>query len=471
MPVAAGQPRQQVLELRELDLRARLARARVQGEDVEDQARAGRGRARPRPRPSRGCAPGRARARRRRRPASPARRAPPRRSPRPRPCRCRSPDPGRRAPSRSGATTTPPAVSTSRSSSSRWSSRHGPRHALRRDADDEDALARRSLCHGRIVPARTVVLGFGMRALSRSELFSANASSRSTAATGPRPPTPIRSSSRGATPTAEDREVAGWIASAFAYGQVRTIQQNVGRLLATLGPRPARGARPHRATSARSRARSSPGFRHRFHGAADAAALLYAIARVRAEAGSVRAFFEARVPPEEDRDVAGLLSRAVARIEAFDYRPVLGTRRIPERSPVRFFFPDPADGLRLQALESLPALDGAPGRARLRPLAGHPDRPPRHSDRHARPPHRAAPRPDAPPDRRLEGGAADHGRRSRASTRATPCASTTRSAGSASSTSAIRATRLCRCAECPVAGSLLRRGADLHAAQDRRLAS
>ncbi|HVQ54429.1 MAG TPA: DUF2400 family protein, partial [Thermoanaerobaculia bacterium] len=33
----------------------------------------------------------------------------------------------------------------------------------------------------------------------------------------------------------EDREVAGWIASAFAYGQVRTIQQNVGRLLATLG--------------------------------------------------------------------------------------------------------------------------------------------------------------------------------------------------------------------------------------------
>ena len=39
VPVAAGQTRQEVLELGELDLRAGLARARVQGEDVEDQAR------------------------------------------------------------------------------------------------------------------------------------------------------------------------------------------------------------------------------------------------------------------------------------------------------------------------------------------------------------------------------------------------------------------------------------------------
>ena len=38
MAVAAGQPRQEVLELRELDLRARFPGARVQREDVEDQA-------------------------------------------------------------------------------------------------------------------------------------------------------------------------------------------------------------------------------------------------------------------------------------------------------------------------------------------------------------------------------------------------------------------------------------------------
>ena len=141
---------------------------------------------------------------------------------------------------------------------------------------------------------------------------------------------------------AEDREAAGWIAAAFAYGQVATIQHNVGRILAALGERPA--AALDRVADFRAVARESlPGFRHRFHGARDAAALLYAIARVRADAGSVRAFFESEVRAEEP-DVSGLLSRAVRRLLAFDYRPVLGTRRLPTRSPVRFFFPDPADG-------------------------------------------------------------------------------------------------------------------------------
>ncbi|HTR01580.1 MAG TPA: TIGR02757 family protein [Thermoanaerobaculia bacterium] len=140
----------------------------------------------------------------------------------------------------------------------------------------------------------------------------------------------------------DDREVAGWIAAAFAYGQVPTIQANVGKVLAALGPRPA--AALDRVADFRAFAREDLlGFRHRFHGARDAAALLYAIARVRAEAGSVRAFFERELRPEEP-DVAGLVSRVVARLLAFDYRPALGVRRLPPRSPVRFFFPDPADG-------------------------------------------------------------------------------------------------------------------------------
>jgi uncharacterized protein (TIGR02757 family) len=151
---------------------------------------------------------------------------------------------------------------------------------------------------------------------------------------------PILFPRRYASP--EDREVAGWIASAFAYGQVRTIQASVGRILAALGPRPARALDAIGDFPAFSKD-ALPGFRHRFHGALDAAALLFVISRARQEAGSVRAFFE-REYVEEDRDVGNLVSRAVARIEGFDYRPVLGTRRIPERSPIRFFFPDPADG-------------------------------------------------------------------------------------------------------------------------------
>lgn len=141
----------------------------------------------------------------------------------------------------------------------------------------------------------------------------------------------------------EDREVVGWIASAFAYGQVPVIQANVGRLLAVLGARPARALEAVR--SFRELASDAlAGFRHRFHGARDAATLLFAIARAReAGGGRLRTFFEGELRPE-DLDTGPLLSRVVARLEGFDYRPVLGVRRLPERSPVRFFFPDPASG-------------------------------------------------------------------------------------------------------------------------------
>ena len=130
--------------------------------------------------------------------------------------------------------------------------------------------------------------------------------------------------------SAEDLEVVGWIASAFAYGRVETIQANVGRILEILGPRPAETL--DRISDFRELARGGlAGFRHRFHGAEDAAVLLFAISQARAQAGSVRAFFESDFRPE-DRDVGPLLSRVVAKIAAFDYRPVTGRRMLPESS-------------------------------------------------------------------------------------------------------------------------------------------
>jgi uncharacterized protein (TIGR02757 family) len=140
----------------------------------------------------------------------------------------------------------------------------------------------------------------------------------------------------------EDREVAGWIASAFAYGRVETILSSVGRILAALGPEPAETLDRMGDFGALARG-ALAGFRHRFHSGRDAAALLYVISRARAETGSVRAFFEREFRPEE-RDVAGLLGRVARRVQALDYRPALGRRALPEDSPVRFFFPDPAEG-------------------------------------------------------------------------------------------------------------------------------
>ena len=140
----------------------------------------------------------------------------------------------------------------------------------------------------------------------------------------------------------EDREIAGWIATAFAYGRVETIQVSVGRILEALGPRPSEALDGLDDFAAFARERLA-GFRHRFHGARDAAALLMAIAQARSEAGSVGAFFAQFFRPEES-DVAGMVSRAVARLTAFDYRPAIGCRQLPRDSPARFFFPDPAQG-------------------------------------------------------------------------------------------------------------------------------
>lgn len=140
----------------------------------------------------------------------------------------------------------------------------------------------------------------------------------------------------------EDREVVGWIASAFAYGRVAMIQASVQRILEALGPRPAETLDGVADFAAFARERLA-GFRHRFHGAHDAAALLLAIAEARRQEGSVGAFFRSAWR-EEDPDVAGLLSRAVARLTAIDYRPALGRRELPEGSPARFFFPDPREG-------------------------------------------------------------------------------------------------------------------------------
>jgi uncharacterized protein (TIGR02757 family) len=140
----------------------------------------------------------------------------------------------------------------------------------------------------------------------------------------------------------EDIEVAGWIASAFAYGRVETILGSVSRVLAALGPRPARALDQIGDFPAFARERLE-GFRHRFHDARDAAVLLYAIARARAEAGSVRAYFEAEFRPEEP-DVAGLVSRVAQKLLRLDYRPALGLTEIPAQAPARSFFPDPASG-------------------------------------------------------------------------------------------------------------------------------
>jgi len=125
----------------------------------------------------------------------------------------------------------------------------------------------------------------------------------------------------------EDREVAGWIASAFAYGRVDQILKDVRGLLDVLGPHPAETIAGKTLA-----ADDLAFFRHRFHGPADAADLLFIVGECIRREGSVGAFFARRFPP--DRTVAVMLDRVSA--ETLAWRPPSET--------LRFLLPRPSDG-------------------------------------------------------------------------------------------------------------------------------
>ncbi|HEX8253486.1 MAG TPA: TIGR02757 family protein [Thermoanaerobaculia bacterium] len=86
-----------------------------------------------------------------------------------------------------------------------------------------------------------------------------------------------------------DREVAGLIAAAFAYGRAETIVANIGVVLARMTPSPYRylaAFDPAEAT------RRFAGFAHRFHKTPDLVAFLGRLAYAVREHGSLGALFE-----------------------------------------------------------------------------------------------------------------------------------------------------------------------------------
>ncbi|HET9795311.1 MAG TPA: TIGR02757 family protein [Thermoanaerobaculia bacterium] len=125
----------------------------------------------------------------------------------------------------------------------------------------------------------------------------------------------------------EDREVAGWIASAFAYGRVDQIIKDVRALLEALGPNPAKTVAARTFTAG-----DLAFFRHRFHGPRDAADLLFIVGECIRREGSVGKFFARRFPPDES--VAGMLDRVSS--EALSWRA-------PSKT-LGFLLPKPSDG-------------------------------------------------------------------------------------------------------------------------------
>ena len=138
----------------------------------------------------------------------------------------------------------------------------------------------------------------------------------------------------------EDREIAGLIASCFAYGNVKIILRTLEAIFGRMGPSPRQfveGFTPERGLAL------FAGFKHRFNDARDLCALLLAARTMLDEADSIGEFFLGCYDREAD-DITPSLIEFSAALLAMDYSAVFGSRAIPADSYFPFFFPSPASG-------------------------------------------------------------------------------------------------------------------------------
>jgi uncharacterized protein (TIGR02757 family) len=148
----------------------------------------------------------------------------------------------------------------------------------------------------------------------------------------------------------EDREVVGFIAAAFAYGNVRVVLGSVERILVAIGPHPARFVR---AFQPRARTRLVPRFQHRWNDSRDLDVLLWILGRLLESHGSL----EDAMVGGNDTDSASRsatartaaaahknrLDRFASRALAFGHERFYPSRDLDLRRGVRYFFPRPAD--------------------------------------------------------------------------------------------------------------------------------
>ena len=137
-----------------------------------------------------------------------------------------------------------------------------------------------------------------------------------------------------------DQEIAGLIASAFAYGNVKIILRNLERIFAVIGPSPRKFVESFDPAEG---LQLFKGFKHRFNDSRDLCALFLAIRTMLDEADSIEAFFLAGYEPEAP-DITAALNEFSSAMLAFDYSAIFNTATPPADSYFSFFFPSPACG-------------------------------------------------------------------------------------------------------------------------------
>ena len=141
--------------------------------------------------------------------------------------------------------------------------------------------------------------------------------------------------------------------------------------------------------------------------AADLVALLWCCGRCSTAPARSRLLRRGPRRPGGDRHRAPRSTASRRRALALDLRAAYG--RVPARPGRLLLLPAPVERQRLQAAEPVPALDGAPRRARSRRLDARAAGAARRSARHPRHPGRPLPAPDALHQSGLADGAGHHG--------------------------------------------------------------
>src|SRR5688572_17056201 len=128
-----------------------------------------------------------------------------------------------------------------------------------------------------------------------------------------------------------DREVAGLIVSAFAYGNVKSILATASHALSYLGPRPAQALA---AFDPRTDARRLRSFYHRFNTSRDLAVFFWMIRRLLEDHGSLEDAFLAGLSPA-DSDTSSALTRFSAAMLGTGYERFYPRGELKRRIGVR----------------------------------------------------------------------------------------------------------------------------------------
>lgn len=138
----------------------------------------------------------------------------------------------------------------------------------------------------------------------------------------------------------EDQEIAGLIASSFAYGNVKIILRNLEFIFSRIGPSPRSFIQSF---DPRQDSKIFSGFKHRFNDDRDLCALLHAIRLMIEDCGTIERFFCKGYDPANE-DLSGALTKFSSAVLALDYSPVFGSSSAPQDSYFSFLFPSPASG-------------------------------------------------------------------------------------------------------------------------------